>query len=43
VLNTQIVTHIPLGEWYAVRAVRANITLLNPLPPVTVFWGVEKK
>jgi peptide/nickel transport system substrate-binding protein len=43
VLNTQVVTHIPLGEWHAVTAVRANITLRNPLPPVTVFWGVEKK
>ena len=42
-LNTQVVTHIPLGEWYGVGAVRANVTLLNPLPPVTVFWGVEKK
>jgi peptide/nickel transport system substrate-binding protein len=43
VLNTQVVTHIPLGEWHEVTAVRANITLPNPLPPVTVFWGVEKK
>jgi peptide/nickel transport system substrate-binding protein len=43
VLNTQVVTHIRLGEWYGVGAVRANVTLLNPLPPVTVFWGVEKK
>jgi peptide/nickel transport system substrate-binding protein len=43
VLNTQVVTHIPLGEWYGVGAVRANVTLLNPRPPVTVFWGVEKK
>src|SRR5262249_15776262 len=42
VLNTKVVTHIPLGEWYGVGAVRANVTLLNPLPPVTVFWGVEK-
>ncbi|HMK78761.1 MAG TPA: ABC transporter substrate-binding protein [Xanthobacteraceae bacterium] len=43
VLNTQVVTHIPLGEWYQVGAVRANVTLPEPLPPVTVFWGVEKK
>jgi peptide/nickel transport system substrate-binding protein len=43
VLNTRVVTHIPLGEWYSVGAVRANITLPNPVPPVTVFWGIEKK
>jgi peptide/nickel transport system substrate-binding protein len=43
VLNTQVVTHIPLGEWQEVTAVRANITLPNPRPAVTVFWGVEKK
>jgi peptide/nickel transport system substrate-binding protein len=43
VLNTQVVTHIPLGEWYAVGAVRANVTYLDPLPPVAVFWGAEKK
>ena len=43
VLNTQVVTHIPLGEWYAVSAVRANVTVPEPLSPVTVFWGVEKK
>ena len=43
VLNTQVVTHIPLGEWYSVGAVRADVTLLDPPPPVTVFWVVEKK
>jgi peptide/nickel transport system substrate-binding protein len=43
VLNTQVVTHIPLGEWYVVTAVRANVTLPNPMPPITVFWGIEKK
>jgi peptide/nickel transport system substrate-binding protein len=37
VLNTQVVTHIPLGEWYIVGAIRANVTLLNPFPRVTVF------
>jgi peptide/nickel transport system substrate-binding protein len=42
-LNTRVVTHIPLGEWYSVEAVRANIALPTPLPPLTVFWGVEKK
>jgi hypothetical protein len=39
----RVVTHIPLGEWYSVSAVRANIVLLNLLPPVLIFWGVEKK
>jgi peptide/nickel transport system substrate-binding protein len=43
VLNTRVVTHIPLGEWYSVDAVRANISLPNPLPPIPVFWGIEKK
>jgi hypothetical protein len=43
VLNTRVVTYIPLGEWYRVRAVRANIILPNPLPPVTAFWDTEKK
>jgi peptide/nickel transport system substrate-binding protein len=38
-----VVTHIPLGEWYSVDAVRANISLPNPLPPIPVFWGIEKK
>jgi len=39
----QVVTHIPLGEWYALGAARDNIGFPNPLPPVTVFWGVTKK
>ena len=39
----QVVTHVPLGEWFEVRAVRDNITLPAVLPPVTVFWGVSKK
>jgi peptide/nickel transport system substrate-binding protein len=39
----QIVTHIPLGEWFPVWAVRSNVET-NPVPPpVTVFWGVSKK
>jgi hypothetical protein len=41
VLTTQVVTRIPLGEWYSVSAVRANIMLLNRLLPVTAFWGCE--
>ena len=39
----QIVTHVPLGEWFAVSAVRANVTT-QPVPlPITVFWGIAKK
>jgi peptide/nickel transport system substrate-binding protein len=39
----QIVTHIPLGEWFGVSAVRANIDTMAVPPPITVFWGVTKK
>jgi peptide/nickel transport system substrate-binding protein len=39
----QIVTHVPLGEWFVVRAVRANIGTMAVPPPVTVFWGMTKK
>jgi peptide/nickel transport system substrate-binding protein len=42
VLNTKVVTHIPLGEWYGVAAVRSNIETLALPPPVTVFWRVTK-
>jgi hypothetical protein len=38
-----IVTHVPLGEWVAVSAVRANIGMPSVPPPVTVFWGMTKK
>jgi peptide/nickel transport system substrate-binding protein len=39
----KIVTHVPLGEWFAVSGARSNIET-NPVPPpVTVFWGVSKK
>ena len=43
VLNTKVVTHIPLGEWYGVAAVRGDIVTPASPPPVTVFWGIEKK
>jgi peptide/nickel transport system substrate-binding protein len=43
VLNAKVVTHIPLGEWYVVAAMRRNVETLALPPPVTVFWGVEKK
>src|ERR1700716_3688622 len=39
----QIVTHVPLGEWYGVGAVRANIGTMKVPPPITVFWGVTKQ
>jgi len=39
----QVVTHIPLGEWYSLSAARSNIEFPDPLPPVLVFWGVTKK
>jgi len=39
----QIVTHIPLGEWYGVMAVRSNVVTPEPMPAVTVFWGWSKK
>ncbi|MFI5002759.1 MAG: ABC transporter substrate-binding protein [Reyranellales bacterium] len=39
----KIVTHIPLGEWFAVSAVRDNVVYPPVLAPVTVFWGVSKK
>ena len=43
VLNTTVVTHIPLGEWYGVTAVRSNVETLPAPPPVTVFWGLNKR
>lgn len=39
----QIVTHVPLGEWFGVGAVRANIGTRPVPPPITTFWGVTKK
>ena len=39
----QIVTHVPLGEWFGVGAVRSNISTMPVPPPVTVFWGMSKK
>ena len=39
----QVVTHIPLGEWYGVSALRDNVVLPSPPAPVTVFWGITKK
>ena len=39
----EVVTHVPLGEWFGVSAVRANVGTMAVPPPVTVFWGVSKK
>ena len=39
----QIVTHVPLGEWFGAAAVRSNIGTMQTPPPITVFWGVTKK
>lgn len=43
IYNTKVVTHIPLGEWFRVGAVRNNVEMLTPLPPITVFWGIGKR
>ena len=39
----QIVTHVPLGEWYGAAAVRSNVSTRPVPPPITTFWGVTKK
>ena len=39
----QIVTHVPLGEWFSVEAVRSNIGTMAVPPPIPVFWGFTKK
>jgi peptide/nickel transport system substrate-binding protein len=39
----EVVTHIPLGEWYPVSGVRSNVGTMAVPPAVTVFWGVTKK
>jgi peptide/nickel transport system substrate-binding protein len=41
--NLEAVTHVQLGDWFAVMATRKNVTLPPVPPPITVFWGVEKK
>ena len=43
IYNTRVVTHIPLGEWFTLSAVRRNIELPARPPPVTVFWGIDKR
>jgi peptide/nickel transport system substrate-binding protein len=39
----KVVTHVPLGEWYGVWAVRSNIEVPAKPAPITVFWGMSKK
>lgn len=39
----EVVTHVPLGEWIGVWAVRSNIEVPAKPAPVTVFWGMSKK
>ncbi len=39
----EVVTHVHLGEWFVVSAVRSNIGTMPVPPPVTVMWGVTKK
>src|SRR6516164_6154970 len=39
----QIVTHVPLGEWWGVAAARDTLVFPKVLAPVTVFWNVAKK
>ena len=41
--QVEIVTHVHLGEWFGVSAVRANIETRTVPPQVTVFWAVSKK
>ncbi|HKU99440.1 MAG TPA: ABC transporter substrate-binding protein [Vineibacter sp.] len=41
--NREIVTGVNLGEWFGVSAVRKNVTTPAVPPPVTAFWGIEKK
>lgn len=42
VLNTQIVTQIPLGEFWNVTAVRSNV-IFETTSMVTAYWGIDKR
>lgn len=42
-LNAQIVTQIPLGEFWNVSATRGNIVSGETSSMVTVYWGIDKK
>jgi peptide/nickel transport system substrate-binding protein len=39
----EVVTHVPLGEWTGVWAVRGNVEVPAKPAPVSVFWGMTKK
>ena len=39
----EVVTHIPLGEWTGIWAVRSNVEVPAKPAPVEVFWGMSKK
>jgi peptide/nickel transport system substrate-binding protein len=41
--QANIVTHVHLGEWFGVSAVRSNIGTPAVPPQIVVFWGVTKK
>jgi len=40
--NTEVTTHLFLGQYYLPAAMRKNIDGV-PIAPVPVFWNVEKK
>ncbi len=42
VRNTQVTTHLFLGQWYGRIAARKNVTGML-IAPVPVFWNVEKR
>ena len=42
VLNTKIVTQIPIGEFWNVTAVGKNV-LFEASSMVTVYWGIDKR
>src|SRR5262249_49013132 len=42
VRDTQVTTHVFLGQWYQPAVTRRNISGI-PIAPVPVFWNVEKK
>jgi peptide/nickel transport system substrate-binding protein len=42
VRETQVTTHVFLGQWQQPAATRKGVTGI-PMAPVPVFWNVEKK
>jgi peptide/nickel transport system substrate-binding protein len=43
VLNTKIVTQIPIGEFWNVTAVSKNVIFEEATSMVTVYWGIDKR